>query len=60
MKATAIITSLFLTASIAFAQLTGHVNNRATHIVKLKSAMNTTTGKKKTIYICINIIITYR
>lgn len=47
MKATAIITSLFLTASIAFAQLTGHVNNRATHIVKLKSAMNTTTGKKK-------------
>lgn len=45
MKTTAIITSaLFLTINIAFAQFNGHVSNRATHIVKLKSAMDSTAG----------------
>ncbi|GAA5795420.1 hypothetical protein HPULCUR_000777 [Helicostylum pulchrum] len=46
MKTTAIITStLFLTINIAFAQFDGQVSNRATHIVKLKSAMDSTTAQ---------------
>lgn len=54
MKSTAsitLITSALLLSSVVSAQSGGGINSRATHIIKLRSAMNTSTGTLSAAYI---------